>query len=217
METDLTVLARRVASLERTLGPAPLGAVASLRALDKRLSALVPADMLRAHERVRALRAAVPPLGSERLARRARAAAAEGVVDDAVAHLEEMRALDDGVRGAGGRVADIAAAGGEVAQLQTVAAEAAAAGADDDERIERLLADYNAAVAGLNKRFLAMAAKVRRLEMERGVATPAVAMEKAGEGGENVPEKVSEKGEKEEGGEAEKKLIDEKKGDCSVL
>lgn len=211
METDLAVLARRVASIERTLGDAPAGSVASLRTLDRRLSSIVPPELLAAHRTVQSLRAAVPSLDSERSARRARAAAADSVVSDAVAGLEEMRGLQDSIRGAAGPIADIAGSGEMVARTETVAAEAASVCAADDEGLERLLAEYNAAVAGLNARFLRVAARVRAVERARGVTAPEVADAGTEAAAEGVAAGSGDAG-KKVGGKG-----DGKKGDCSVV
>lgn len=182
METDLAVLAQRVSQLERVMGtPADptddegdnasgspqtqsISALAELRAAERRLSAIVPTELETAVRTMRMCRTAVSALESDTMLRRARAALASSVVDDAVAGLREMQILQQSIDGAHYNLDEVVAA---APQLETVSEDGRALHrfvAADTAQVDVLLERYNRAVAAANAAVLRVAAAVRQLE-----------------------------------------------------
>eukprot|EP00171_Calliarthron_tuberculosum_P019186 IDg19186t1 len=191
METDISVLARRIAQLERVMGipeeltetssdgatgtprSRPASALAELRAAERRLSAIVPPELEAALRMMRNCRAAVSALDSDAVMRRARAAQASAVVEGAIVGLREMQVLQRSIDGAQYNLDEVVAS---APRLDIVAAESrvlqrtvASESADVDALLER----YNRSIAAANAAILRVAAAVRRLEAGGATAVTA--------------------------------------------
>lgn len=169
MQTDLQVLQDRVSRLESVLGPTPSTPAPCIHARTqdalKKLREQIPDEMAAARRAVGMLSYATPGLRGLGVARRARAARAEGVVDRAAAGLSEMEALLQGMEFPGSGLPVDQACIEELSQLErTIACEALPAVEDEEQTLDRLLIDFNDTTARLNNQILALAGALRELD-----------------------------------------------------
>lgn len=169
MQTDLQVLHDRVSRLETVLGsrPAPQSSCIHARTQDalKKLREQVPDEMAAAHRAVTMLSYATPGLRGLGVTRRARTARAESAVDRAATSLAEMEALLQGLELPSSNLPVGCERMEELSRLERiVVCETKPAVEDDEEKLDRLLVDFNDATARLNNQILALADTVRKMD-----------------------------------------------------
>lgn len=174
MDTDLAVLSRRVAQLERVIGTRPgdtgeaSNVLSELKEAATILGNVVPDELVAAQRVVHTLQQAVSALSSATWAKRTNAANAERIVSEAARDLEQMDALSESLQGAGVKLNDILEERDGVVRLESLKNNAVAATDKQSESVELLLLDYNAAIATLNSRITRMASAISALETVDG-------------------------------------------------
>lgn len=160
MGTELDVLTRRIALLERTLQDADAFAIASLYTAEQRLRRVVPHELSRALEKLRLCRAAVD--GGAGAGPGASTTDASKVVDEAVQGLGEIDAVAKEING--DALGKICASAPNVARLNARSTEATRQSQTVEDDVDSLIAAFHDVVNEANTAVLRVARAVRSLE-----------------------------------------------------